>query len=44
MADQPRNLRNRLELHEAMHREGFCDHTHDDYAHPAVHTDLVKDA
>lgn len=37
-------LRNRLELHERLHREGVCDHTHQDYETPILYSDLVKDA
>lgn len=44
MADQPRNLVNRLEAHEAMHRDTVCDHEHEDYSEPGSYRDLVKDA
>jgi hypothetical protein len=37
-------LRNRLELHERLHIDEICDHTHEDYEQPTVYRDLVKDA
>lgn len=41
-------LTERLEQHELKHKSVHCDHTHEDYSYPAMHTivigAMVKDA